>query len=132
MSLKIFHIIFISASSILSLGFSIWSLQEYRTTGDTTDLVYAILGVIALLGLMIYGKWFWKKLKKMPMIAGLTLALGTTGKASTSWACAVCFGDPSSLLTQGGQFRNPTPLCRHCFFVTDYWWHRLEVESPSG
>jgi len=43
MSLKAFHVIFITASSALAFGFGVWALKNYFSPeGVGMDLVYAI------------------------------------------------------------------------------------------
>lgn len=63
MSLKAIHLVFITASILLSLGFAGWSLREYTATHTTTDLVFAIGSVVVAIALMVYGRYFLKKLK---------------------------------------------------------------------
>lgn len=63
MSLKAFHIVFISASTLLAFGFAGWMFKGYQTTGQGTDLVFGVGGVAAGLGLIVYGKYFLRKLK---------------------------------------------------------------------
>ena len=63
MSLKAFHIVFVTASTLLCIGFSAWSVKQYFTSGRVSDLVYGIASLIAAVGLVIYGKYFLKKLK---------------------------------------------------------------------
>ncbi len=63
MSLKALHIVFITASTLLALGFAAWSFANYRDGGATSDLIYAIVSVLAGVGLVVYGRYFLKKLK---------------------------------------------------------------------
>jgi hypothetical protein len=64
MSLKAFHVIFITASSALAFGFGVWMLRDYRAPDGTTgDLVYAISSLAAGVGLIVYERYFLKKLK---------------------------------------------------------------------
>lgn len=64
MSLKAIHILFISASTVLSVGFGGWSLHHYfRVSGDRTELVMGIVSLILAAGLVVYGRYFLKKLK---------------------------------------------------------------------
>jgi hypothetical protein len=63
MSLKAFHIVFVTVSIILCLGFGGWALNEFRVEQDVSALV---IGVVSLLGCVIlglYGRWFLKKLE---------------------------------------------------------------------
>lgn len=63
MSLKTFHIFFIAASILCCLGFGVWAVHDYATSGDGMSLA---MGLAALAGcgvLVGYGIWFLKKLK---------------------------------------------------------------------
>jgi len=64
MSLKAFHIVFIVASLLLCLGFAGWAFDNYFE-GDRAraDLVYGIASLFAAAGLLVYGKYFLRKLK---------------------------------------------------------------------
>ena len=63
MSLKAFHIVFVTASILLAFGFGIWSLAHYRDDGRTLDLIYGIGSILCGLGLIVYGKLILNKLK---------------------------------------------------------------------
>jgi hypothetical protein len=66
MSLKAFHVIFITASSALAFGFGVWSLKNYFSTeGVGMDLVYGIGSFVAGIGLIVYERHFLKKLKNV-------------------------------------------------------------------
>ena len=64
MSLKAFHLIFISASCVLALGFGVWELKSYFSAeGKAIDLVFGIGSLLATVGLIVYERYFLKKLK---------------------------------------------------------------------
>jgi hypothetical protein len=63
MSLKAFHIVFVTASILLAFGFGAWSLLNYRDQGRTLDLVYGAGSVVAGIALIVYGKAILRKLK---------------------------------------------------------------------
>lgn len=63
MSLKFFHIFFITLSVVLAFGFSFWLFRNYSATGGAGTLVAAIATAICGGGLIVYGKMFLKKLK---------------------------------------------------------------------
>ena len=66
MSLKAFHVIFITAASAMAFGVGVWMLKEYRTPdGGTGDLVYGIASLIVGAGLLVYERFFVKKLKNV-------------------------------------------------------------------
>jgi hypothetical protein len=66
MSLKSFHLIFITAASALAFGFAIWELKEYFSEGGrTVNLAMGLGGILTTVGLVLYERYFLKKLKKV-------------------------------------------------------------------
>lgn len=66
MSLKAFHIVFITASTALMVFFSIWAWMNYFSDeGTTAHLAYGIVSILGLAALVWYGFYFMKKLKKL-------------------------------------------------------------------
>ena len=64
MSLKAFHIFFVTSATMLAVGFGVWSLRNgLATDGSKMDFVYGIGSLIAAVALVIYGRYFLKKLK---------------------------------------------------------------------
>jgi hypothetical protein len=63
MSLKAFHLVFITASVLLSFGFGAWSLVGFSDYGRTVDLVFGIGSVGVGVGLIVYGRYVLRKLK---------------------------------------------------------------------
>ena len=64
MSLKAFHIVFITLSTLLAVGFGFWSLHDHQMHGGGAGAVtLAILSFVVAVGLVVYGVWFLKKLK---------------------------------------------------------------------
>lgn len=63
MSLKAFHIFFVSVSVLLMLVVAGWCFGHYRQGGATMDLVWAVLSLVTAAGLVVYGKLFLKKLR---------------------------------------------------------------------
>ena len=64
MSLKAFHLIFVTALSSLWFGCGIWKLRDYSATHANGALTFGI-GALALgVATLVYGKYFLKKLKK--------------------------------------------------------------------
>ena len=63
MSLKAFHLIFVSASVAVSLFLGVWSFLSFRATGSRVDLVYVATSIIAIVALLWYGRYFLRKLK---------------------------------------------------------------------
>jgi hypothetical protein len=66
MSLKAFHLIFIIAATLLAFGLAAWELKIYFSPrGGTWDMVWGISGIVAGLGLLVYERYFLKKLKNV-------------------------------------------------------------------
>jgi hypothetical protein len=64
MSLKAFHIVFIVASLLLCLGFAGWAFDNYFESGRAvSDLIYGVAALVAAGALLVYGKYFLRKLK---------------------------------------------------------------------
>ena len=63
MSLKAFHIVFVSVSVLLMLGLAGWCFVNYRNGGTVNDLVWAAVSLVVAAGLVVYGRFFLKKLK---------------------------------------------------------------------
>ena len=66
MSLKAFHLVFITASSALAFGFAVWELKDYWMSGRRTpDLALGLGALVAGIGLIVYERYFLKKLKNV-------------------------------------------------------------------
>ncbi len=66
MSLKTFHLIFISAATALALGCGVWGLKDYWSPqGQLHDLLFGSGSIAAAGALVIYERYFLKKLKKV-------------------------------------------------------------------
>lgn len=63
MSLKAFHILFVTVSMLLAGGFAIWAIRQYRLTGDSGLLIGGVISALLFLSMGIYGRWFLRKLK---------------------------------------------------------------------
>ena len=66
MSLKAFHVVFITASSALAFGFSVWGFRNFFSPeGSAMDLVYGLGSAGAGVGLIVYERFFLRKLKNV-------------------------------------------------------------------
>ena len=68
MSLKAFHIFFVTVSTLFLAGFCIWAGREYFTVGGSLNLLYAVLGLAGTIAAPIYGVWFLKKTKGVGLV----------------------------------------------------------------
>ena len=65
MSLKTFHLIFITAASILAFWFAVWMWKSYQAEGVRSDLYYAAGSLTFGVVLLVYEGFFLKKLKRI-------------------------------------------------------------------
>ena len=63
MSLKAFHIFFIVISTLFAFALGVWGVRDYHGTGSTGSLWLGIGSFVAGVALLIYGRWFLRKLK---------------------------------------------------------------------
>lgn len=68
MSLKAFHVFFITLATLITLGFAGWSVQQVLYGAGASYLVMAIFGSLAGLGLPVYGVWFLKKTREVSFL----------------------------------------------------------------
>ena len=65
MSLRLFHIIFVSISSLLMIYFALWSYSMWDYYADSAYLSYLTFSVISILILAFYTQKFIKKFKNI-------------------------------------------------------------------
>lgn len=65
MSLKGFHIVFITFSTLLALGCGAWCIWLNSIAGAPLYIAGAVCSFAAALGLVIYGVWFYRKMKRL-------------------------------------------------------------------
>ncbi len=66
MSLKAFHLIFITAATVLAVGCAAWGLTGFFSPGGSAwDLVFGLGSLAAAVGLILYERYFLKKLKRV-------------------------------------------------------------------
>ena len=102
MSLKGFHILFISLSSLLAFAFGGWSLHFSRANEDGAFFALSLASFAAGVVLIVYGYWFWRKIttteeekrrrRKRIHTVPVMIALWLLSHRAAS-ACAVCYGD---------------------------------------
>lgn len=102
MNLKAFHIVFVTASSLLAFLFGGWSL---RLSSTQDSLGYLTLGVLSFLFgavMIVYGFWFWRKIKtpeeerrrRRKLFQSVpVLALALLFSDTAALACSVCYGE---------------------------------------
>jgi len=66
MSLKAFHLVFITAAVLLAFGFGAWLLDGYFSPGGRVrDLLLGIISIAAGVGLIVYERYFLKKTRNL-------------------------------------------------------------------
>lgn len=65
MSLRVFHVVFIAVSVILSLFVAVWSVREYQATGSVGALILGFVFLIAGGAMVEYGRRWFHKLKEL-------------------------------------------------------------------
>ena len=66
MSLKAFHLIFITAACGLAFGCAVWGLKDYYSPGGHLfDLFFGLGSLVAGVALIVYERYFLKKLKNI-------------------------------------------------------------------
>jgi len=68
MSLKGFHIVFIIFSTLLALGIGAWCIWVNLVEGEPVYLAGAIFSFVDAVALIVYGVWFYRKMKRLRII----------------------------------------------------------------
>lgn len=68
MSLKAFHILFITVCTVFVTGFGIWAWTQHGMQAEGPYLPLALCGFGLAVALPIYGIWFLKKMKAVSFL----------------------------------------------------------------
>jgi hypothetical protein len=63
MSLKAFHVFFVTVATLFCVAFGIWGVGSYASHGDAMHLALATTSLAGAGLLLWYGLWVLKKLK---------------------------------------------------------------------
>ena len=66
MSLRVFHIVFISVSVALTLYLTVWGVREFMASRSSLGITMAVAGLVGGVTLVWYGKHVFRKLKELP------------------------------------------------------------------
>jgi ABC-type phosphate transport system permease subunit len=66
MSLRAFHIVFVVVTIVLSLYVALWGLREFTQERSFTALTLGALFLLMGVGLIVYGKKVFVKLRDLP------------------------------------------------------------------
>jgi hypothetical protein len=69
MSLKAFHIVFVIISTLLALGVGGWCIWVNLVEDAPIYLAGAVAAFASALALIIYGIWFYRKMKRLRIIS---------------------------------------------------------------
>ena len=65
MSLRGFHIVFITVTTLLSLFMTLWAYLWAPSDAEAAARVIGVLGILGLIVFPIYGVYFYRKAKKL-------------------------------------------------------------------
>lgn len=68
MSLKAFHVFFISLATLITAAFAFWAGRQAVVEGGAAAVILAIFAVLTAVALPIYGAWFLKKTKEVSFL----------------------------------------------------------------
>ncbi|MCD8533950.1 MAG: hypothetical protein LR011_03825 [Verrucomicrobia bacterium] len=68
MSLKAFHLIFLIAATLLSLGFGAYSIHQFSQSQSISYLVMGVLSSLLGFCLVVYGRFFLRKLQHISFL----------------------------------------------------------------
>jgi uncharacterized membrane protein len=111
MSLKIFHVVFVSCSSLLAFLVGGWAFAQ----GGVGAMVGGVASILAGLGLIVYGVYFWRKIttpeeerrRRRRLLRAVTLVATTLVVLSlpnTAHACSVCYGEAAGPMLDGARW----------------------------
>jgi hypothetical protein len=68
MSLKSFHIVFVVFSTLLAIGLGVYCVWVDLVVGEPIYQTGAICSFVGALTLVVYGVWFYRKMKRLRII----------------------------------------------------------------
>jgi uncharacterized PurR-regulated membrane protein YhhQ (DUF165 family) len=66
MSLRVFHMVFVIVTVILSLYVALWGIREFSQERSIGALSLAVIFLLTAVGMIVYGKKAYGKLKELP------------------------------------------------------------------
>lgn len=97
MSLKAFHLVFVSISVLLALGLGTMTFMTFLQQRALAQLGWSVLSFAAAIALVVYGVRIRKKLWDIGLLAASSCLIFF---ARAGYACATCFGNPEAPQTQ--------------------------------
>lgn len=99
MSLRGFHLLFIVLSSLLAFALGGYCLRRYAEQGGAGAVAGAVGSFAAAIGLLLYGRWFVRKMRRILAIAVVCWLWGALPAA----ACQVCYGQATGPMIDGAK-----------------------------
>ncbi|HEV8121773.1 MAG TPA: hypothetical protein VGQ67_12315 [Candidatus Polarisedimenticolia bacterium] len=66
MNLRVFHIVFIAAATLLAAWVGAFCLAQWRRGENGTGaLLGGVASIVAAFGLVLYGSWFLRKTRRL-------------------------------------------------------------------
>jgi hypothetical protein len=65
LSLRSFHLFFVTASVVLSIGVAVWGVRSWRATGSGSDLAFGVMFLVVGFVLAFYGIRVRRKLRDL-------------------------------------------------------------------
>jgi hypothetical protein len=69
MSLKAFHFVFVVFSTLLAVGLGAWCVWVNLVEGNSMYLAGAIASFASAVAFVVYGVWFYRKMKRLGFIS---------------------------------------------------------------
>jgi len=67
MSIRGFHIVFVTLSTLLCLFLALWAFLWSGNDGGALVTTLGVVGILGCIGLPIYGVYFYRKVKKIAL-----------------------------------------------------------------
>lgn len=109
MSLKIFHVVFVTCSSLLAFLLGGWAFAQ-----GSGAIAGGVVSVLVGLGLIWYGVVFWKKIttpeeerrrrRKLLRAVSLLPAVLVAAWPRAAQACTVCYGEAEGPMLDGARY----------------------------
>ena len=64
MSLKVFHLVFITLSTLLAWMFGVWCVWSHTQSPNSGLLMMGMVSFVTGAGLIVYERWFVRKMKQ--------------------------------------------------------------------
>lgn len=110
MSLKAFHVVFVSCSSLLAFLFGGWAFAQ----GGVGSAIGGVIAVLVAIGLIVYGVLFWKKIttpeeerrrrRKILRAVSIVPALLVAFWPRAAHACSVCYGEAEGPMLDAARY----------------------------